>query len=291
MTAPNGGENWSASSIQTITWNTTGTVGNVDIRFSTDGGVNWTLVRDINNSTASNISNTGSFEWLVPSTALATNCMIQIQQRSGNCIVDYNDSFFTIDDVPSITVTSPKGGEILYVDRNYYINWSASNLTTNYVAIDYSTDDGQNWIELVDSRSSSGSYYWKIPNTLSTECLVRVRAVDDASVFSVSPANFTIAQPTIDITSIVGGETIPGCTTHKVTWNQEGVSPYVKIFYSVDGGQSWIHIASPYIRATSNGTYDWTVPSMASSQFKIKVEDNDNSAVECISVNFSVSVG
>jgi hypothetical protein len=44
ITSPNGDEDWQVNSQQTITWTSTGTVGNVRIEYSTNNGGNWTEI-------------------------------------------------------------------------------------------------------------------------------------------------------------------------------------------------------------------------------------------------------
>src|SRR5690606_7330557 len=142
---------------------------------------------------------------------------------------------------------------------------------TNFVSIDYSIDNGQNWLEIIASRTNNGSYSWTIPNTVSTQCMIRVKARDDASVFGLSDV-FTIAPPFITITSPVADQVLPGCGTHQITWEQEGLQSYVKVYYSVDGGNTWVYVAEPYVG--SNNYYNWTIPSSATDKFKVKVEDS-----------------
>jgi hypothetical protein len=288
LTSPNGGETWAASSVQNITWNTTGTIGNVSIRYSRDGGVNWSWVASPGGASASNIANSGSYEWLVPANIVSTNCLIQIYENNKACNIDFSDNAFTIDNSPTITVTSPVVGDKFFVDRSYTIRWSASNLPTNFVSIDYSIDNGQNWLEIIASRTNNGSYSWTIPNTVSTQCMIRVKARDDASVFGLSDV-FTIAPPFITITSPVADQVLPGCGTHQITWEQEGLQSYVKVYYSVDGGNTWVYVAEPYVG--SNNYYNWTIPSSATDKFKVKVEDSYNNTVKDSTANFTVSKG
>jgi len=41
---PNGGESWQAGTARTITWTSQGTVGNLNIDLSTNGGSSWTNI-------------------------------------------------------------------------------------------------------------------------------------------------------------------------------------------------------------------------------------------------------
>ena len=289
LTSPNGGESYPASSKKTITWTSTGTVGNISLRFSKDGGATWSTVTSPEGSSATNIANTGSFDWLVPANTVSANCLIQIYEHSKACNIDYSDNFFSINNNPAITIKYPVGGERLFVNRSYTIQWSASNLPTNYVSIDYSIDNGQNWLEVTSSSTNNGSHNWTIPNTVSTQCLLRVRARDNAAVSAISAASFTIAPPFIKLTSPVGGENLPGCGTFPITWQQEGVQSYVSLYYSLNGGLDWMSITDPSV---TSGTYNWTVPSVDTDKLRIKISGYyDKTVSDSSASNISITQG
>jgi photosystem II stability/assembly factor-like uncharacterized protein len=75
VTSPNGGENWAAGSVRNITWTTTGTVANVKIEVSTDGGSSFTTI-------VASTANTGSYSWTVPNTPAST-CKIRVSDAAG----------------------------------------------------------------------------------------------------------------------------------------------------------------------------------------------------------------
>jgi hypothetical protein len=85
--SPNGGNTWTAGAPATVTWSTTGAVGNVTIDLSTDGGSTF-------RSLVYNVSNSGSRALIVPYYA-STNCRIRIQSTNG-APVDWSDTAFTI---------------------------------------------------------------------------------------------------------------------------------------------------------------------------------------------------
>jgi hypothetical protein len=87
LTSPNGGNNWTAGAPATVTWSTTGVVGNVSMDLSTDGGVSF-------RSLVYNITNSGSRTITVPYYA-STNCRMRIQSTNG-APVDWSDAAFTI---------------------------------------------------------------------------------------------------------------------------------------------------------------------------------------------------
>jgi hypothetical protein len=91
-----------------------------------------------------------------------------------------------------VTVTSPNGGETWYVGAVYDITWTETNVVAD--SIYYSTDNGTTWIGLHYDGTPQTSYAWIVPNTLTTQALVKVVAwnSDGDRVEDVSDAVFTI---------------------------------------------------------------------------------------------------
>ncbi|MCP4215007.1 MAG: hypothetical protein GY765_10135, partial [bacterium] len=85
--SPNGGEVWNSGSTYTITWASTGAVGDVKIRYSTNGGGSY---KNITRRTADD----GSYQWTVPNVS-SSLCKIKIVAKNKSC-KDFSDSVFTI---------------------------------------------------------------------------------------------------------------------------------------------------------------------------------------------------
>ena len=94
---------------------------------------------------------------------------------------------------PSVTVTSPKGGESWAGGSAHTITWTSSGVTN--VKLEY-TPDGSTWSTITASTAASaGSYAWTVPSSATTTAKVRV--TDTASAASdVSNAAFTITGGT-----------------------------------------------------------------------------------------------
>ncbi len=87
VTAPNGGNNWTAGAPATVTWSTTGIVGNVTIDLSTDDGASFRAL-------VYNAPNTGAQPVTVPFYA-STNCLVRVASTNGTP-VDWSNTNFTI---------------------------------------------------------------------------------------------------------------------------------------------------------------------------------------------------
>ncbi|MCX6139671.1 MAG: hypothetical protein NTX15_02380 [Candidatus Kapabacteria bacterium] len=71
-----------------------------------------------------------------------------------------------------LKVLSPNGGEVLNSGKNVTIRWAGTSYPDS-VMIEYSTDAGSSWIEIVRNLQST-SYQWKVPFTGSQTCLLRI---------------------------------------------------------------------------------------------------------------------
>ena len=87
VTYPNGGEVFTAGDTITVTWTSTGTIGNVNIDISSDGGASFRKL-------VYNTPNTGSKTVTVPYYG-NTTCFIRVS-RTNDVPVDWSDNAFTI---------------------------------------------------------------------------------------------------------------------------------------------------------------------------------------------------
>jgi len=86
--SPNGGEVLTAGTY-TIKWSSTGSISDVLIEYSTDNGLNWTLVDP------PNTGNSGSYDWLVP-TIDSTQCLVRVSDAANLNISDTSNAVLTI---------------------------------------------------------------------------------------------------------------------------------------------------------------------------------------------------
>jgi hypothetical protein len=89
-----------------------------------------------------------------------------------------------------ITVTSPNGGENLFVGDTFEITWTSEG-DIDFVKIEYSVNNGIDWTEIKASTYNDGSYDWIVPNDISDQCQVRISDEED-EVSDVSNDVFSI---------------------------------------------------------------------------------------------------
>ncbi|MDZ7721625.1 MAG: choice-of-anchor D domain-containing protein [candidate division KSB1 bacterium] len=175
-----------------------------------------------------------------------------------------------------ITLIQPNGGESWQVGQQKLIEWESSG-TSGTVKIQYSTNAGANWSIITSSTSDDGQYRWTIPNTPSTNCLVKLSDTDGSPVAESSEYFEITSEPAISITSPNGGETWQVKSQHSIRWDSEGTSGAVTILYSTNSGTSWHTIVSG---TSDDGQYLWTVPNEPSSNCLIKISDYDGFPID-----------
>jgi len=205
---------------------------------------------------------------------------------------------------PTVTVTSPNGGE--YWSDTRTIEWSGSD--PNWDVITYnvylSTDGGSTWSSSLYQVSHSetdtpATRSWTGFDTTafanSENCLVRIEASDgDAGASDRSNTAFTIdnADPGVSLSAPNGGQLLRGGSNYTVTWNASdthfGPTP-ISLYYSADGGATFPNLITG---ATENdGSYVWTIPALDSTSVRVRVVATDlagNSAYDDSDGNFTV---
>ncbi len=179
---PNGGEAWCAGETRDIEWTSVG-VAEVRIEFSPDGGSTWDPV-------ASSAPGSGSHSWTV-SGELSEDCLIRISDAADGGPFDVSDGPFAVVDEETLTLLAPNGGETWYAWSTAPVRWTWTCVEN--VRIEYTSDGGSTWTEVVASTPSSGSYAWIVPDAPSGDCLVRVSDAVDGYPSDTSDAPFTIA--------------------------------------------------------------------------------------------------
>jgi len=265
VTSPNGGEQWVTGTTQSIRW-TSSDMLNVKIDYSTNNGTNWISV------ITSVPAGDGSYAWTIPNTA-STNCKVRISDLTNGSYSDTSDNVFSII-LPKVTVTSPNGGEQWIVGTTQNITWTSSNVAN--VKLEYTTNNGTNWISILASTpASSGSFVWTIPNTPSTNCLVRVSDVANIAVPDLSDNVFSIILPKVTVTSPNGGEQWIVGTAQNITWTSSNVVN-VKLEYTTNNGTNWNSILAS--TPASIGSFSWTIPNTPSANCKVRISDVTNTA-------------
>ncbi|GEM_PF-815494 len=184
VTSPNGGEVWYSGFEKNIIWRSVGEVGPVKIELSSDNGENWQEI-------IAETENDGLFTWTVPEIS-STTCLIRVSEADDGVPSDISDSVFVLLNEPVIVVTSPNGGEEWPVGSIQEITWLTGSAAVGNVRLEYSTDNGVNWVEIVSETENDGVFEWEVPDAVSSQCLIRVSEAADGNPADTSDAAFSI---------------------------------------------------------------------------------------------------
>ena len=298
VTSPNGGESWLGGSTHAITWTYTN-VDNIDIEFSIDNGLSWTLL------SSSVPASALSYTWTVP--AIGSNsCIMRITD-----VLQYNqdesNTTFTIPE-PIVSLSYPIGGESFGTGTGQYIQWSATGVAT--VMVQYSIDNGATWTDIGTFPAGNNYCNWVAPSTITSQTKIRVYNVENAINQATSPAAFSItAMPTtapekyhggsndgykmasslpdaITVTAPNGGETFYPTNAVNITWTFRNTDA-VKIEYSTNNGSSWNLITASV--AADTQIYLWSIPNIPSTQCLIKVSDLGSALSDVSNAPFTIN--
>jgi hypothetical protein len=153
----------------------------------------------------------------------------------------------------SITVTSPNGGETWVAGSSHPITWTTTGNVDN-VKIKYTTNNGSSWTTVTSSTANDGSYSWTVPNTVSSQCKIKISEASTGIPSDISDAVFSItAAPGIHLsrTKLNFGSLTSGTVTNPQV---------VSITNSGSGTLNWnISVDVPWLictpgLGTGNGT-------------------------------------
>lgn len=296
VTSPNGGEKFNAGSNQIIKWST-----------SNFGSLNVSI--DLIDSTGyikniiSNISNTGSYNWFIPSTTTGGyldgykyKILISSNDR-GPSALDYSDTYFSIVETattpsisPIITSFSPTSGLIGTRVKVYGNNFSSLNKVAfvnsegRYHYTEWSPTSNTEIEMLMPSDMTVGQYYINLISPSGS--------AQSMQLFTVTAS--TQPTPSITVTSPNGGETLRSGDTIQIRWNSQGITGKVGIYIfdnRIFGSGSTNYVSFPSMDSlevpAEQGYYNWTIPSLGTlpngwgdgKNYKISISSRDNSNI------------
>lgn len=250
--------------------------GPISLHYSLDSGATWTLI-------ASGETNDGSYTWTAPSVTLKTaRVRVTATDAAGWSGSSASSSDFWINaSTPTLTLTSPNGGEYLKGGSNSNITWTTSGLPAGAatIALEYSTDSGSTWTSIATGETDDGTYSWNVPGWDDSEVRVRATVTDAYNVQTsdISNADLTIdsALPALTLTSLTGGQIITGGTNNNINWTgsdtNAGTTP-ISIEYSSDSGSTWSSIATSL---SNSGSYAWATPAVTGTTYRVRVTFTD----------------
>ena len=178
------------------------------------------------------------------------------------------DSIRVVVGDPAITLTSPLGGSKWNGSTTNEITWDSEFIAD--VRIEFSSDNGQTWEDIVDTASAHPrSYSWPATNILSTECLIRISDVANPDVFSITDSPFTLCS--LDLTGPNGGNLYRVGSPVEVTWESE-MTGDLTLWYKSCIDCDWVMVEDSI--PVESGMYLWE-PEVATMWCKVKLSETE----------------
>jgi len=242
-----------------ITWTGSGLTPIKTFAYSLDSGVTWiTIGKDTTNGF--------TFSWNVPN-SISTKAMIRITDTNG---VTGKSGLFSIRS-NQITVLTPTFGEMIAEGtQNFQVSWTGAGITSQKTFA-LSLDGGLTWKTIGTINANVFSYYWQVPDTTSTQAIIRIT---DTNGMTGQSGAFTIKSNAVIVVvnPALGAVIAEGLQNYQITWTGIGLTPQKTIELSLDGGQTWTTIG---LINANVFTYSWNVPNTASTKAIIRITDNN----------------
>lgn len=153
---------------------------------------------------------------------------------------------------------------VLYNNAVNTIYWDVANTNaapynTASVKIDYTTDNGTTWTNLVAATPNTGSYSAQMPGNVSGTVKLRISAVGNI-FYAVSPAVTVGSAPTSSTafpTGIAAIDTEIFKTSARISWNSVPGATY-SVNYRKAGTVNWSNVLSQANSAVLNNLEDET---------------------------------
>lgn len=266
LLTPNGGEEYSAGFTSAITW-TSQNVNAITIEYSINNGISWQTI-------SSGIqASSGTFNWDVPY-IYSSFVKIRIRDVNNVNLNDQSAGYFSIIE-PTINFTSFPIGNTFTLFSSINLVWNSNGLNNQLLRLEYSVNNGINWVTIASGMQNTGSYNWLINCQPNTSCKFKISAENEQSVFDTTAGSInvisngpaiTILGPTQPIIS--AGSVVP------ITWYSYGIN-YVRIEYSINGNPIYQLLTA--FTPASLGLYYWNVPAnLNATQCNIRISNAAN---------------
>lgn len=181
---------------------------------------------------------------------------------------------------PSVSLSSPNGGEIL--NDSVLIEWSYNDPDGDSVSFDlfYRLEEGS-WTSIIANLVDQTTHLWNLSafsQTYNTvELLIEASDGDTGYANDTSDGPFVIKvnrNPTVNLIYPTGGESLYSIA--KIQWtyfDPDGDTLYFNLYYN-SSGTGWLSIITELVNETS---YDWNLKSFNSTLINvtIRIEVND----------------
>jgi len=244
ITSPNGGEDWSVGSSQTITWSSSDVTGNVQIQPYLNGVAQTNI--------ASSASNTGSYNWSIPSNyATGTAYKIGISAMSGS-VSDFSNNNFTISPAtPSpCTITSLVPNAATHNPESFSTSSGDDIIVNGQANCTFSVTENCAWLTVTPMSGTTNSVKQAF---LNYSIQANTSTSSRQYTFYVNGSPFTITQNGCSSSFSRSTKSVSGSG---LTYDLD-VDSYTPCSWNIQNSSSWVHLSQ--LSGTGSPTINVTV--------------------------------
>jgi len=266
-------------------------------------GTNWTADPEyvIVSNTLDNSATTANWSYLAVFNALANPFEVSFKWASTGDVEGVNSGGVAL--LLSTASTSANGYFIMRrygsIDLNPIVSGVVDRTVTIHSVTPATANPAPGSIIKVVFRTDASAYYFDVYHNGTLDGTVKDTRTSRPSIPSPYYAgvclygnrnnnidDFTVRAQTITVTAPNGGEVWLANSTHSITWTNGDFTSNVKLEYSTNGGSTWSTIVAS---VANTGSYSWTVPTSASTQCRVRVQDASDGVPSDISnANFEI---
>jgi hypothetical protein len=198
-----------------------------------------------------------------------------LKESTSGLLTDVSAATFNVVS-PSLLINYPTAGLLFNPNQQINITWTGL-IVSNNVSLFFSSDNGLNYDTIVLNTPNFYNYDWIIPSVISTTCKIKIVDSSVPTVLNISPS-FTIEALPSNATILTpnGGENLFSTDFFNITWSVTGTN-IIDLEYSINNGVSWQVIVQNL--TSSPATYGWQLPSLNSSNVKVRIKNSINALV------------
>jgi len=261
LSQPNGGEGWYVGQPYHILWSSSVVEGNVNI------AINRTYPSGAWETLFSNTTNDGSQTWTVTSPASAGNARIRVTSVNSPTIGDTSDANISLV-MPTATVISPNGGDVLIQGIPCYISWSSVGLGPVRVELNRNYPSAT-W-EVLHASAGSG-FNWIASGTPTANARIRIVGISVPTVGDTSDTDFIIGRAPI-VTHEPHADQAEGTALFTCNVDDDGTFT-TKLYYRTVGGANYDSVT--FAATVNPNEYSATTTSLTTGQYEYFLISSD----------------
>jgi hypothetical protein len=276
LTYPNGGETFTPGSTQIIRWTRTYYTGTVSLAINHNYPLgSW--------DTVGVGMSADSVQWTVDGTGSA-NTRIRVSATPPFVASDVSNGDFTIL-TPSLTLTSPNGGENWDSGTLHTIRWSRFNLIGPVSLLINHNYPAGSWVPFALSITAD-TLVWTVTEPMTNTARLRVAATYLPAVLDESDNNFTIGTGMV-LSSPAGGESWDWGSIHSITWSRYNAAGAATVQLNRSyPSPVWETLTS----SVTDSSYTWTISGSGTTTARVRVYLNSNHSIgDTCAANFTIN--